>query len=135
MLKTRPGNMRITQHLPALRSTRSMFVTRRSSTTSKRFAVWGYVKYHHPIFVNSTVNVDYELSTCPKWPMLIKQPEIRFCEWVKGLGEYTSNQSKYDEESAGVQHWSTVDLGWTADTARLGADLSVLLQGLRYAER
>lgn len=23
--------------------------------------VWGYVKYHHPVFADSTLNVDYEL--------------------------------------------------------------------------
>ena len=99
--------------------------------------VWGYVKYHHPIFVNSTVNVDYELfNLLPKVAHADKASRNKVLyEWVKGLGEYTTNQSKYDEESAGVQHWSTVDLGWTADTARLGTDLSALLQGLRYAER
>lgn len=99
--------------------------------------VWGYVKYHHPIFVNNTVNVDYEFfNLLPKVAHADKATRNKVLyEWVKGLGEYTSNQSKYDKELSGVQHWSTVDLGWTADTARLGTDLSVLLQGLRYAER
>lgn len=31
--------------------------------------VWGYVKYHHPVFADSTLNVDYELSgSCRKSP-------------------------------------------------------------------
>lgn len=99
--------------------------------------VWGYAKYNHPVFADSTVNVDYELfDLLPKVAHADKAARNEtLYEWVKGLGGFTVNKSKYDEELAGIQHWSTADLDWTADTVYLGTTLSSLLQDLRYAER
>lgn len=99
--------------------------------------VWGYAKYHHPIFADSTVNVDYELFGL--LPRIVHADKATRNEtlynWVKGLGEYTSDKQKYDEALAGIQCWSTIDLGWTTDTVHLGSALSGLLQDIRYAER
>ena len=99
--------------------------------------VWGYAKYHHPIFADSTVNIDYELfALLPEVVHADRAARNKVLyDWVKGLGEYTPNKPMYDEALAGVEHWSTLDLGWTADTVRLGSALSALLQDLRYAER
>lgn len=99
--------------------------------------VWGYAKYHHPIFADATVNIDYELfGLLPKIVHADKVTRNKVLyDWVKGLGVYTSDKQKYDEALAGVAHWSILDLGWTADTVRLGSALSALLQDLRYAER
>ena len=99
--------------------------------------IWGYAKYHHPIFADSTVNIDYELfELLPKVAHADKatRNEVLY-KWVKGLGEYTPNKPMYDDALAGIRHWSTLDLGWTADTVRLGPELSALLQDIRYTER
>ena len=99
--------------------------------------VWGYAKYHHPVFADSMINIDYELfELLPK----VVHADRTSCngilyEWVKGLGEYTPNKAMYEKELGNLQHWSTVDLSWITDTTHLGRDLSLLLQDLRYAER
>lgn len=99
--------------------------------------VWGYAKYHHPVFCDSTLNVDYELfELLPKVAHTDKQTRNRVLfDWVKGLGGYKPNKSMYDEGMSSVQHWSTLDLGWMADTTQLGSNLSAFLRDLRYAER
>lgn len=99
--------------------------------------VWGYAKYHHPIFSDSTINIDYELfDLLPKvaYAKRATRNKILF-DWAKALGEFTPNKPMYDEALASIQHWSTLDLGWTADTVRLGLELSTLLQDMRYAQR
>lgn len=99
--------------------------------------VWGWAKYHHPVFADSTVNIDYELFGLLPRVVHADRPTRNkvLYDWVKGLGEYKPNKPMYDEALADLQHWSTLDLGWTADTVRLGSALSALLQDLRYAER
>lgn len=48
--------------------------------------VWGYVKYHHPVFADSTLNVDYELFGL--LPQVAKATPAKrnkvLSEWVKG---------------------------------------------------
>lgn len=101
--------------------------------------VWGYAKYHHPIFCDSTstLNVDYELfELLPKVVRADKATRNRvLLDWVGGLGTYKSNKAMYDEGLASHKLITTIDLSWTADTVRLGSELSRLLQDLRYAER
>lgn len=99
--------------------------------------VWGYVKYHHPVFADSTLNVDYELFGL--LPQVAKAtPDERnkiLYEWVKGLGRFNTDKAEYDEALKTVKYTETADPGWMHDTARLGSALSRLLQELRYAKR
>ncbi len=99
--------------------------------------VWGYAKYHHPIFADSTLNVDYELfELLPKVAYADKQTRNKvLCEWVNGLGEFTPNKKMYDDAFAGVEYWYVTDSEWICDSLQIGDELSGLLQDLHYAER
>lgn len=99
--------------------------------------VWGYTKYHHPVFCNSTHNADYELfELLPRVAHADKAMRNQVMhDWVKGLGAYKADKAVYDTKLAGKELRTTADLSWTADTTRLGCGLSALLQDLRYAER
>lgn len=99
--------------------------------------VWGYAKYHHPAFADSTRNVDYELfGVLPRVAKATPAERNKaLYEWVKGLGEFSTDKEGYDKALEKVKSVETADLGWTRDTARLGGNLSQLLQELRYAKR
>lgn len=99
--------------------------------------VWGYAKYHHPVFADSTVNIDYELfDLLPK--VAKADPETRnrvLADWIRELGVFGQNKAKYDSLSASPDIVTLSDPAWTYDTVRLGAELSGVLQNLRYAVR
>lgn len=99
--------------------------------------IWGYAKYHHPVFADSTLNVDYELFGL--LPRIAKTPPAErnkiLYEWVKGLGRFSIDKAEYDEAQKTLKCVETADLSWTCDTTRLGGDLSRLLRELRYAKR
>lgn len=99
--------------------------------------VWGYAKYHHPVFADSTVNIDYELfDLLPK--VAKADPETRnrvLADWVDGLGSYDTAPQKYDSLPANRLNDYQTDLGWTRDTVTLGSVLSRRLTDLRYADR
>lgn len=99
--------------------------------------VWGYVKYHHPVFADSTLNVDYELFGL--LPQVAKATPAKrnkvLSEWVKGLGRFSTDKAEYDEALKTVKCTRTADLLWMDDTARLGNVLPRLLRELRYAKR
>lgn len=99
--------------------------------------VWGYVKYHHPVFADSTLNVDYELFGL--LPQVAKATPAKrnkvLSEWVKGLGRFSTDKAEYDEALKTVKCTRTADLLWMDDTARLGNTLPRLLKELRYAKR
>lgn len=99
--------------------------------------VWGYVKYHHPVFAGRKFNVDYEL-----FELLPRVADADFAtrnrvlaQWIDGLGEFSVDCGRYDalpENSLGPPR---SDPAWTSDTTRLGAALSERLLRLRYADR
>ena len=99
--------------------------------------VWGYVKYHHPVFADSTLNVDYELFGL--LPQVAKATPAKrnkvLSEWVKGLGRFSTDKAEYDEALKTVKCTRTADLLWMDDSARLGNTLPRLLKELRYAKR
>lgn len=99
--------------------------------------VWGYVKYHHPVFADSTLNVDYELFGL--LPQVAKATPAKrnkvLSEWVKGLGRFNTDKAEYDEALKTVKCTRTADLLWMDDSARLGNTLPRLLRELRYAKR
>lgn len=101
--------------------------------------VWGYVKYHHPVFCDTLCRVDVDSALFALLPRVVHADrETRnrhLLDWVRSLGDYTPNRVDYEQALASYDLVETADLGWTADTVLLGGELSKLLQDLRYAER
>lgn len=98
--------------------------------------VWGYAKYHHPVFADSTLNIDYELfELLPKVAQadITTRNEVLY-NWVNGLGEFKSDKSYY-QQYLDSTHVFINNYVWTADTTLLSGKLSNLLTDLRYAER
>lgn len=101
--------------------------------------VWGYAKYHHPVFCDTLCRVDVDSALFALLPRVVHADrETRnrnLLDWVRSLGDYTPNRVEYEQALASYDLVGTTDLGWTADTTLLGGELSKLLQELRYAER
>lgn len=101
--------------------------------------VWGYAKYHHPVFCDTLCRVDVDSALFALLPKVVHADRVtrnrHLLDWVRSLGDYTPNRVDYEQSLAPLELVSTVDLAWTRDTTLLGCDLSHLLQDLRYAER
>lgn len=101
--------------------------------------VWGYAKYHHPVFCDTLCRVDVDSALFALLPRVVHADrETRnrnLLDWVRSLGDYTPNRIECEQALAPYDLVETADLGWTADTVLLGGELSKLLQDLRYAER
>ena len=101
--------------------------------------VWGYAKYHHPVFCDTLRRVDVDSALFVLLPRVVHADrETRnrhLLDWVRSLGDYTPNRIECEQALASYDLVGTADLGWTADTTLLGGELSHLLQDLRYAER
>lgn len=101
--------------------------------------VWGYAKYHHPVFCDTLCRVDVDSALFALLPKVVHADRDtrnrHLLDWVRSLGAYTPNRVDYEQSLAPLELVSTVDLAWTRDTILLGCDLSHLLQDLRYAER
>lgn len=101
--------------------------------------VWGYAKYHHPVFCDTLCRVDVDSALFALLPRVVHADRDtrnrHLLDWVRSLGDYTPNRVDYEQSLAPLELVSTVDLAWTRDTTLLGRDLSHLLQDLRYAER
>ena len=101
--------------------------------------VWGYAKYHHPVFCDTLCRVDVDSALFALLPKVVHADrETRnrhLLDWVRSLGAYTPNRVECEQTLAPYDLVETADLGWTADTVLLGGELSKLLQELRYAER
>ena len=101
--------------------------------------VWGYAKYHHPVFCDTLRRVDVDSALFVLLPRVVhadrKTRNRHLLDWVRSLGDYTPNRVECEQALAPYDLVETADLGWTADTVLLGGELSKLLQDLRYAER
>ena len=101
--------------------------------------VWGYAKYHHPVFCDTLRRVDVDSALFVLLPRVVHADrETRnrhLLDWVRSLGDYTPNRVECEQALAPYDLVETADLGWTADTVLLGGELSKLLLDLRYAER
>lgn len=101
--------------------------------------VWGYAKYHHPVFCDTLCRVDIDSALFALLPRVVHADRVtrnrHLLDWVGSLGDYTPNRVEYEQALASYDLVETVDLAWTRDTTLLGCDLSHLLQDLRYAER
>ena len=101
--------------------------------------VWGYAKYHHPVFCDTLCRVDVDSALFALLPRVVHADRVtrnrHLLDWVRSLGDYTPNRVECEQALAPYDLVETADLGWTADTVLLGGELSKLLQDLRYAER
>lgn len=101
--------------------------------------VWGYAKYHHPVFCDTLCRVDVDSALFALLPQVVHADPVtrnrHLLDWVRSLGDYTPNRIECEQALAPYDLVETADLGWTADTVLLGGELSKLLQDLRYAER
>lgn len=101
--------------------------------------VWGYAKYHHPVFCDTLCRVDVDSALFALLPRVVHADRVtrnrHLLDWVHSLGDYTPNRIECEQALAPYDLVETADLGWTADTVLLGGELSKLLQDLRYAER
>jgi len=100
--------------------------------------VWGYAKYHHPVFCDTLRRVDVDSALFVLLRVVHADRETRnrhLLDWVRSLGDYTPNRVECEQALAPYDLVETADLGWTADTVLLGGELSKLLLDLRYAER
>ena len=99
--------------------------------------VWGFAKYHHPVFARETLNADYELFELLPNVAYATEDERNavLLDWVKGLGEFKSAEEKLRKEIAEKGYTSPTDWEWLGDEELLGPELSGLLQDLRWAKR
>lgn len=101
--------------------------------------VWGYAKYHHPVFCDTLCRVDVDSALFALLPKVVHADRDtrnrHLLDWVRSLEAYTPNRVECEQTLAPYDLVETADLGWTADTVLLGGELSKLLQDLRYAER
>lgn len=93
--------------------------------------VWGYAKYHHPVFCDTLCRVDVDSALFALLPKVVHADRDtrnrHLLDWVRSLGAYTPNRVDYEQSLAPLELVSTVDLAWTRDTTLLGCDLSHLL--------
>ncbi len=94
--------------------------------------VWGFLKYHHPKVTSGQRHWDYELLRV--LPAILDAPDraranADVVHWIEGLGPVAPCNpcAKLDESDLHIRP----DLGWIADKARLGKDLSQSLRSIR----
>lgn len=94
--------------------------------------VWGFLKYHHPIVTSGQRHWDYELFRI--LPAVFDAPDharanAAMVHWIAGLGTVAPCKpcAKLDESDLQLHP----DVGWIADEARLGKDLSRSLRSIR----
>lgn len=100
--------------------------------------VWGYVKYHHPAFVDNKRDIDFELFDLLSRTVECNE-EIRnkfLTEWIMGLGDYNLKNvdSAFLKCPSTLNNYQT-NLNWIADSLSLGKNLSEQLVKLRSADR
>ena len=99
--------------------------------------VWGFVKYHHPVFADTTADADSELlRLLPQVASAQQKDRNRvLAEWVSSLGRFRTVRKAYERTIDSVEWECTTDLKWIHDRRTLGGKLSRILCNLRYAER
>lgn len=100
--------------------------------------VWGYVKYHHPAFVDNSYNVDYELFDLIHSILKIKNRAERdsvLIDWIDGFGSFTKMQNKSEVEAIDSLCIKNLSISWILDGTSLNKKISNRLLNLRYAKR
>ena len=102
--------------------------------------VWGYVKYHHPVFSKNMYNIDYELFELIPLILECNSAEERneiLVNWINGFGFYKMMREK-ERQNINLNDsldYRNLTIDWISDTLLLGKKLSDMLQNLRYAKR
>lgn len=100
--------------------------------------VWGYVKYHHPAFVDNTYNLDYELFDLIHSILSVNNRAERdsiLISWIDGFGSYTVEQNKSEVDLVDSISIRNLSISWISDTVFLSKKISDKLLNLRYAQR
>lgn len=100
--------------------------------------VWGYVKYHHPIFADNHYDPDAELfELLPRIAKATSTERNRILTaWIAHFGSYDTTPERYESIASDPKRIEFhTDLSWIHDTERLGKDLSAHLVRLRVADR
>lgn len=113
-----------------------------SSLRSKLYTigkVWGYVKYHHPVFCSSDYDVDKELFhllsvLTPSTADTINVSSV-LDKWLIELGDFKSNKNLYRKFGNNDQYRQTANIDWLSDTLLIEPSLAKELQSLRWAKR
>jgi C-terminal processing protease CtpA/Prc len=99
--------------------------------------VWGFAKYHHPVFADSIHNIDYELfELLPRVAYAGKdERNAVLSAWIDGLGKFKSAEKELRSEIAKNDYTSPSDWEWLENETLLSVELSEKLQRLRWAKR
>lgn len=89
--------------------------------------VWGYAKYHHPAFYGTKGQLDVDAELLRLLPTICNADKTErnrlLAEWIHSLGEFTEAPERYESYCGeGFRHEAATT--WTADTAKLGSELS-----------
>ena len=99
--------------------------------------VWGFVKYHHPVFAGSAINIDNELFSLLS--LVANATPVRRNEilkkWIDRLGNFRIDKQFYRQMLDTLDYETSVDLTWIKNKKVLGKDLSRTLDNLHYAKR
>lgn len=111
----------------------SAFTPRQCENIARLIEVWGYAKYHHPVFATSARKADYEFfELLPK--MLdadsAQCDELLF-QWIRDLGTYRT--TNYDTSS--IISDCRFDETYIYQQYGEASPLSEALKNLRYAKR
>lgn len=98
--------------------------------------VWGFVKYHHPIFADNKRDVDFELfDLFTRTVECSAENRNRILEeWIAGLGSYKKKNVDVSKIKR-LPYNDQIDLKWIEDSVSLGKSLSNQLINLRSADR
>ncbi len=98
--------------------------------------VWGYVKYHHPAFIDNSYNLDYELFDLINSILSADNREEKdsvLIDWIDGFGSYDVVQNKAEIiDSIGLRN---LPISWISDTVFLSKKICNKLLDLRCAQR
>ncbi len=100
--------------------------------------VWGFVKYHHPAFVDNIYNLDYELFDLIHSILRMNNRAERdsiLIRWIDGFGSYNVVQNKTEVENIDSISIRNLSISWITDTVFFSKKISDKLLNLRYAQR
>ena len=99
--------------------------------------VWGFVKYHHPVFADSIIDIDSSLFDL--LPKIAKaKPKARnkiLLEWIESLGRFNTDIRYYRQMLDTIDYEIITEPDWINNKKTLGRKLSRTLTELRYARR
>lgn len=80
--------------------------------------VWGYAKYHHPVFCDTLCRVDVDSALFALLPQVVHADRVtrnrHLLDWVRSLGDYTPNRVDSEPSTArtGIDRRPGLDPGY-----------------------